>query len=441
MRIHVGGIGLAVVTLAAIGCNENSQQLPPGPRMQATAPTASSLACDFKALNNLATHYFGSAEAKVVRSLISQMQTATAFTTAAQDRGFDVMAHIASNIKRNNTDVADASNLTNGLLVCMYDPSDVVPPGLAALPDSFSHGSVEDFSIAVNPTDSGAYDVRGGTSDLTDAVLSRPVGGSFSGVAPCASGICTTGDSTWPGILSSNQAPKRVLVYGEPGGPLQPNVYEWHVVPRNASFSPPAIVGFCIPASAAKTSLIHENDALLPFVEQDFVPACTVGLSMQSWSSQFASRLARWGMDLFGPRPLSATIFMNPGGLAGSTGGIHSEFGPQVVQSVTLTFRTPPHDASVNQDFGPVVVTVTAAGTATPVPNVTVKLSAVNNNGSPALVTGDTLPKTTDATGQLTFEPLYQSKTGGYTIVVSGAVGGRAGIAVPAVSARINIRP
>jgi hypothetical protein len=438
MRLQVAGIGIVVAALAAIGCSDRSQSLPAAPRMQTTASTSSALVCDFKNLGNLATHYFSGPEAKLVRDTISAMQNAGAFSTTARDLGFTVMAHIASNVKAGNSDVADASNLTNGLLVCMYNPA---TNDTAALPESFKTGVPEDFTVATNPADSGAYDVRGRLSDGLGAVFSRPLFGSFSGVSPCAD--FTQCDNSWPKMLAGN-SPVRLLVYGEPVGPPNalPNTYEWRVVPRNTSFSPPAIVAVCLDAGTNGTSLIHENDALLPFADAPFLPTCS-GLATQSWSSQLASRVARWGIGLFGPKPLSATTYLNPGGLAGSTGSIHSLFGPQEVNTVTLAIITQPHDTVVNTDFGPVVVTVTTMveGTPKPVPNVVVTLTAVNNNGTPAILQGQ-VTDTTDATGLLTFDPLKETKTGAYTIVVSGVVIGRDAIAVPTVtSVRFNIRP
>ncbi len=422
MRFKVTGIGVVVVALAGIACSDRIQPVPAAPLMQAAAPPSGPLTCDFKSLSQLATHYFGGPEAKVVRGLISQMQTAGAFSATAKDRGFDAMAHIAANVKAGNTDVADASSLTNGLLVCMFSAA-------ADLPATFP----EDFTIATNPADSGGYEVRGGVSDLTGPVLSRPLNAPFSGVGP-------SGSNTWPGILLGNPAPARVLVYGEPGA--LPLTYEWRVVPRSTQFSPPAIVGVCLDANANATSLLNESSVgLLPFADAAFLPPCS-GIAMQSWSSQFASRMARWGMALFGPPSLSATTFLNPGGLAGSTGGIHSVFGPQVVASVTLTFTVQPTDVTVNQIITPpVVVLVTAAGTTTPVPNVTITLSAVNNNGTPAILQG-TLTKTTDATGTVTFNDLSETKTGAYTLVASGTVNGRPAIGVPqTTSIRFNVRP
>jgi hypothetical protein len=369
----------------------------------------------------LANHYFGGPEAKVVRGIISAMQSSGAFTTPAIDSGFSVLAHVAANIKSGNSDAGNASSLTNGLLACMFsNPAD--------LPATFP----ENFTVAVTPADSGGYDVRGGASDLAGPVFSRPVPGSFSGVAP-------SGSNTWPGILSGNVAPKRIFVYGEPG--FLPHTYDWRVIPRTTVFSPVAVVGVCLDANSNATSLLHENNALLPFQDAAFLPVCN-GFASGPWTSPLLAQLGHWGLALFGPATLSATSSMNPGGLAGSTGSIHSVFGPEVVDTVTLTFAVQPTDVAANQIITPpVVVLATEVGTTTPVPNVVITLTTLNNNGTPALLSG-TLTGTTDATGTVTFADLSQSKTGGYLLVATASVNGRPAIAVPTVnSTRFNVRP
>ncbi|HEY6808446.1 MAG TPA: hypothetical protein VI160_06625 [Gemmatimonadales bacterium] len=415
-----GMLGLAVIAVAAIGCSEQSS-LPPQMKVEASAAANTGTTCSFQSLSVLATHYFSSPETKLVRGMISAMQNAGAFSTTAVDSGFSVLSHIAANIKAGNGDAPDAANLTNGLLACMFaNPAD--------LPATFP----EDFTVAVTPGDSGGFDVRGGAADLTGPVFSRPVPGSFSGVAP-------SGSNSWPAILAGNVAPKRIFVYGEPG--VLPNTYDWRVIPRTTVFSPVAVVGVCLDANANATSLLHENAALLPFQDAAFLPTCA-GLASGSWATPLLATIGRWGLTLVGPAPLSATRAFNPGGLAGSTGSIHSVFGPEVVDTVTLTFAVQPTDVTVNQVITPpVVVLATEVGTTTPVPNVTITLSSLNNNGTPALLSG-TLTGTTDATGTVTFADLSQSKTGGYLLVATATVNGRPAIAVPTVnSARFNVRP
>ncbi len=165
MCSRLSGIAIGVVALMAVGCSDRNQPLPPTSSMQTAAPLTGGITCDFKSLNQFATHYFNAPEAKLVRGLISAMQTAGAFTVTAKDRGFDVMTHVASNVDAGNGDVADASSLTNGLLACMFATA-------AELPATFP----EDFSVATDPAQHGAYQVRGGPTDPASApVFNRPL--------------------------------------------------------------------------------------------------------------------------------------------------------------------------------------------------------------------------------------------------------------------------
>src|SRR6185295_19016317 len=101
---------------------------------------------------------------------------------------------------------------------------------------------------AITTATPGALGVRGGSADpATDPVLSR---GSFSGVAP-QSGV------TWAATLGGNPAPSRIAFYGRPGS-TGAQSYDWKVLPRNASFSPPAVVGLCLDLTTVPTSMLHE---------------------------------------------------------------------------------------------------------------------------------------------------------------------------------------
>jgi hypothetical protein len=431
MRLHLAGVAAAAAAVSLIACSDNNQQLPPGPRMQTTAPSSGGLTCSFKSLNQLATHYFGGPEAKVVRDILSAMQTAGAFTAEAQDSGFSVMSHIAANIKAGNTDVADASDLTNGLIACMYDSK-------ADLPLTFP----EDFSIPTNPALDGAYEVRGGAADPDTAVVfSRPLSAPFSGIAPPGPTHCVgcQDESTWPEMLSG----RRALVYGFPGS--RPQTYDWRIVPRSAAFTPAAVVGVCVNPFTDATSLVHEeNVGLLPFVNALFMDLSTcspVAAAPPSGPLQFARATLRWGADLFLPRPLSATSSVFVDGLGGTAGGVHSEFGPEVADTVILAFVVQPKDVRVNQTNDTVVVRATNKATGSTVANVTISLTAVNNNGQPAGLQGDTT-QATDYSGLATFTEWSETKTGGYVLIATGSVGDRPAIVVqPATSARFNVRP
>jgi len=419
MCSRLSGIAIGVVALMAVGCSDRNQPLPPTSSMQTAAPLTGGITCDFKSLNQFATHYFNAPEAKLVRGLISAMQTAGAFTVTAKDRGFDVMTHVASNVDAGNSDVADASGLTNGLLACMFATA-------AELPATFP----EDFSVATDPAQHGAYQVRGGPTDPASApVFNRPLTAPFSGMKP-------TGGHSWADVLTGAPAPARILVYGRPGALSQ--TYDWKVAPANTSFAPPVMVGVCIDPFTATTSLLREeHSGLLPFADfAELVPGvCSpVAARTTSLPAQLAARVR----DFFLPSPLGA----NPGGLAGTTGGIHSVFGAQVVDTVTLTFTTQPSDVTVNQIITPPVqVLATAKGSGDPVPNVSVTLSSIDNNGVPQLLSG-TLTQVTDGSGIATFGDLSQSKTGGYAFTATGSVNGRAAIVVvQATSARFNVHP
>src|SRR5256885_7958460 len=115
-------------------------------------------------------------------------------------------------------------------------------------------------------------------------------------------------------MLSGKPQPHRLLVYGLPGS--LSTTYDWRVVPRNSTFSPKAIVGVCIDPNANATSLLHEeHTGLLPFVEAGFLNSTTCSsLASRSFLSDLAGRVGRWGVDLFGPRPLSATTLMGGSG-------------------------------------------------------------------------------------------------------------------------------
>lgn len=422
MRFPVASLGIAVLALAAVGCSERSQPLPAGPRMQAAAPPTGTLTCDFKSLSQLATHYFSGTEAKVVRGILSLMDGATDFSATARSYGFDVMTHIAQNVRDGNTDVADASNLTNGLIACMYMPTDI-----DALPAQFP----EDFSVATDPATFGAYEVRGGTSSEVVFSRSNP---PLSGVAPDG--------TTWGATLAGN-SPVRALLYGAPGLP-NTNTYEWRVVPRNATFNPAVLVGVCFSATDNPQYLLHEEHVgLLPYRDAGFLPGgCPPSvIGANSWTTDLASRLLRWGTDVFGPRPLSATTVFDPGGLAGSTGSLRSLFGPENAATVVLTFEQQPSDVQVNATITPeVTVKATNPVTGSTVANVSVSLIAFNNNGVPAELKGGEA-QLTDYSGIATFDHLSETKTGGYVLTASGVIANRTITVLQATSTRFNVRP
>ena len=99
-----------------------------------------------------------------------------------------------------------------------------------------------DFAAALDADNGGAYYVRGGSEQATAAVVGNLASlntgtdlakGNVSGLGPAQP---PDGDGTWPTVLR-----QRVLFFGEP----VTDGYDWKVLPRNAAFTPYAIVALC----------------------------------------------------------------------------------------------------------------------------------------------------------------------------------------------------
>ena len=410
------GVALALIGAGAVGCGERQAASPVGPVADVSTLTTVP-PCDFNAMNPLVSRYFGSGDAKTARDLITAIGAAGAGTATARDRGYDVMALIAANAQAGTGGAPEAaSDLMNELTKCMFtDP--------AEFPLTFP----EDYTVAVTTGLPGGLGVRGGASDATDAVVSRDL---FSGVAP-QSGVA------WSAMLSGNPAPSRLLVYGRPSAIGQH--YDWKVLPRNATFSPHAIVGVCVDVNAATTSMLSEEHVgILTFADAYFLNPVTC--------SSFSFRKASWGerlASLFLPKSLSASTVVNPGGIGGSTGGIGSDFGLENVPTVTLTYTVqPPSTVTVGQQFT-VQVRATDPITGATVGGVRISILANNNNGVPKELLGTTT-QTTGNSGVATFADLSfaPGSTGGYRLLVSGRVTGRDAIGVnEAISTKVNAKP
>jgi hypothetical protein len=410
----IGGVLLLAVATA---CAERLNDAPSGPVASVAALTTLP-ACDLGGTNQPVSRYFGPADAKTARTLIDQIGAAGAGSVIARDRGFDLIALIALNAQAGTGgDAGAASELINTVSACMFRD-------LAELPETYP----EDYTVAVSTAQPGGLAVRGGTTDATSPVISR---GSFSGVAPQFGG-------TWPAMLAGNAAPARLVLYGRPGS--TPQSYDWKVLPRNAAFNPPAIVGVCVDVNTATTSMMHEEHVgLLTFSDAWFLDPATCGSfssrpGLSSWTHQIA--------QLFLPRPLAATA-VNPGGIGGSTGGIGSEFSANEVPNVNVTFTIqPPATVFVGETFS-VQVRTTDPTTGATVGGVRMAIIAVNNNGVPKELVG-ALPQTTTNAGLATFSGLSfaPGSTGGFRLVIGGNVLGRPAITVgQATSNKVNSKP
>ena len=413
----VGVITAGVVAGTLTACAERRNDVPSGPAASVTTLT-SLPACDLGGTNQPVSRYFGPADAKTAKTLIDEIGAAGAGSVIARDRGFDFIALIAQNAQAGTGgDASAASELINTVSACMFRD-------LAELPETYP----EDYTVAVSTAQAGGLAVRGGSTDANDPVISR---GSFSGVGPQFGG-------TWAAMLAGNPAPARLVLYGRPGS--TPQSYDWKVLPRNAAFNPPAIVGVCLDVNTATTSMLHEEHVgLLTFSDAWFLDPATCGsfsarTGLSAWTHQIA--------QLFLPRPLSASA-VNPGGIGGSTGGIGSEFSANDVPNVNVTFTIqPPATVLVGEAFS-VQVRTTDPTTGANVGGVRVSILAVNNNGVPKELLGAS-PQTTTNAGLATFSGLSfaPGSTGGFRLVVGGGVLGRPSISVgQATSTKVNAKP
>jgi len=410
--------GIVVVGGAmVIACGDQRPDAPAGPVASLTALTTVPV-CDLSQTSSLVAQYFNPTDANTARGLIDQIVAAGAGTVAARDRGFDFLALIARNAQAGTGGAASkGSDLINKVTPCMFQ-------SLSELPETYP----EDYTIAITTAAPGGFGVRGGATDaVTDPVLSR---GSFSGIAPQLG-------TTWATTLTGNTAPKRVAFYGRPGSTAQ--TYDWKVLPRNARFSPPVVVGVCVDNTIETTGLLHEEHVgLLTFAEAYFLdPEFCSSVSSRSPVSAFTRQLAA----LFLPRPLMASGATR--GVGGSSGGIGSEFGVNDVPNVSLAFSiNPPTSVTVGQAFT-VQVRATDPVTGATVGGTQVSIVAVNNNGTPKSL-GGTKSQTTTNAGLATFGDLKfdAGSTGGFRLVVGGNVVGRSAISVgQATSTKVNVKP
>jgi len=457
MQTRMSLAALTVVALV-VACGDQQDRglaqpvAPSTPSFALSAPTTFSTKCSFTTASQLANSYFTNNDtSRVVRALIASMKSAGAGTAAAANFGFDVLSHVSANVSA-DPDVATGSTFVNEIIKCMFTAPNAWPASYTA-----PTPGPEDFTVALDATQNGAFGVRGGLADPTDAIVARL--DAYSGVGP------PTG-SSWASILAGNTIP-RVLLYGRPSiAPgVDPNTfYNWRAVARNTTFSPAVIVGLCInPDSNAfgdDKAVVRKQDqvgvAFLPFADATFlIPGSTCRRSLSSIQGpmgMLAQGLFTFGTTLLGPKPLSASSMMNPGGLAGATGGIHTDYGPEEVDSVFLSFVTQPHDAKVctvpagsgcsgNQTISPVKVLATWKGFA--VGGVRVTVVPVNNNGTTAEMRGDST-LVTGEDGTVTYTNLGLTKPGGYALLTNAELVEQRSsqIVIPHVtSTKFNVRP
>lgn len=399
MRVPFG-LGLAAAVVLA-GCSETPSTAPNGPSYQiGTGP-----ACSPSTLQKYARSLFGSRSP--VLDLAKQITAKNANSAQATAVGFSVMSAVAGARDAATAwsagNASDGANLTVQLIACM----DVTASGQL---------SFDAFNSALGTT--GGYEVRGGATDPTGAVLS---GDGHSGVqAP------TSGFPTWLG--------GRALFYGSPISTFSTELFggyafDWSTVRPNATAggTPAAlngqgIVGLCaVDANAAipGQARVQEHGTILPIQDAPFL-TCPSTLSDASASTgSLLARIGAFGRRLLTPEPAYAAVAAQ-----GGTGGLAGGFSPfELVDPghIVMTFVSEPADGVTNAPIpgtpgADVAVKVTGAN-GTVWQGVHVKLEAVVNNGSfVATCNGEA---DTQADGVAHFPNVSVNKPGGYFFIAS----------------------
>ncbi len=437
MRQHI--VPILIISAAALGtaaCSEDQDRPPTAPDFHAVISQSSG--CDFGHLRQLANSFFSTPLQQQVRDNLDDLEAAFAlddYSATVKGHGFDVLAQMDAAVNADPPVAGDptvGSELVNHLILCMYDPDDEASSYPVPFPES--------FVIPLTPTLKGAFSVR--PPDASSPVYSRPTDEPFSGISVIS-------PNTWANTLSGN-TPARVLFYGHPGSTS--STFDWKTLPRNATFAPnDIIVAVCLDANATENTTALLNDehlGLLPFVDAGFLNPATcseTSAMLLHDPMNLAKRLIQQGAGLLSPEPLMAAAF-SPGGVGGRTSGIGTEYGPSHVGSVALTMGAQPTNTKVNQPIcgqapspptcPPVTVLATASlvgGGTDAIPNTSISVVAVNNNGA-TVVLGGTKTQVTDGDGIARFDDLTLNKTGSYRLVFAGSVIDRPAIDVTGVT-------
>jgi len=400
-------VGLGV---AALGCSDSN------PASSPTSPdlTGSTTGCDVSTARNQVNTIFPSNERQTARNLLQAILDGPPGSTAATTAVFDLLELIEI---RGPASPSSGATFVNAIIRCQNLAGVTVPTTFIA-----------DITAALGQT--GGFGVRGRDDDQI-AVVSHDR----------AWGMEPTTDAdlaryTWNNI-TGNVAGKRFLAYGMPVSidgftkeTAVGTIFDWFTVPTLAfatptlPASPGLVVGTCTTDATGSEYLIQHNafgngGEIVPSATPSF---CSPGLTgireNQGWSLiAVAHRL----VDLFKPQPLLAAALGTrpPGGsignlspsLAINPGVIKLSFNGTVADGktgVALTLK-----AAGNP---PVSVTVAPGSGLTPMDGVRVKLIAVNNLGTPVVVTGNFA---TTENGFAVFPDLKISKPGGYRIIAT----------------------
>jgi hypothetical protein len=389
----------------------------------ATAPLA--LSCDINALKSNARAYAASNKDPLYTIIGDLQQFVKKGPTAhGTDKAFDGLARLAAmrgTTAQSSSATGTAFNgLTTGFLGCMESYISANVPG--------------DFSVANALNPGWMYEVRGGASDAAAGAYERGESPYWAAEAP----------QGWS--VASSSTAKRFLVYGYrltdflTADPTVGSAFEVSTIPTIAGGSlvlgSPLTVGECAVDLTATLRVQHVS-TILPAsaLTCDEAPSFASIAAPSLHQSSLPLRFAQRALDLFTPRTLNAAMII---GSVGGAGSVLSPFAVVDMQSVQFAFVNPIVDGRVSVALAdangdPVQIRVSTQN-GSPLPGASVTLAIAGNSSSIAFFRdGDanpsvTVTRTTDENGLATFDDVYLTKAGGYTITAGGSFDGVSGV-------------
>ncbi|CAN5717970.1 hypothetical protein BH24GEM1_BH24GEM1_07440 [soil metagenome] len=374
-----------LLMVAAIGACAEQDQSEDVTGPQFAPPIRNATACVPNSLNSLISGYFPGSSSSYIKSLSQAMLSATT-DAGKRDKGFEILDSIGSVSRKQTVDAVAGSDLTKGVIKCMFNA--------AAFSPSFPSDPIYDFAPALSHPSGGAFYVRGGTTGGTETVVGASITSSPHDTT-VLSGVAPPSGSTWTSILATNTGSEgRVLLYGYRVGATDPLVYEWATIPPAATFSPGAIVAVC-DDNTATTTMVHEtNVGVLEYSPVNAICGATISTALREAGPSprpLAARLARVLVSAMTPTSLhAAAVLATKSGTGGTVTTVKSKFSTKPVEKVTLKFTVPPSKTMYLGNTYLVEVRATAVvdGVSQGVNGTCVYLTGTNNNGQNTALTG-----------------------------------------------------
>lgn len=413
----------SVAALAACGETPTAAPNPQVARSMTSSPSTST--CDINGLKSNARAY-ASSDRDALFPIISDLHKLVKHgpTAAGTDKAFDGLARLAE-MRGTSAQLRTATGttfnaLTLGFLGCMESYISSNLPG--------------DFSVAGALNQGWMYEVRGGASDTAAGAYERGESPYWAAEAPRG----------WT-VASGSQA-KRFLIYGYrltdflTNDPQIGSAFEVSTIPTIGSgklvLGSPLTIGEC---GVDVTNTLRVQHVASVLTETGLVcddaPAFASAASSLRMSGSAPLRFAQRALDFFAPRQLEAAMRI---GSVGGAGSVLSPFALIDMQSVGFVVLSPVASGVISRPLAgvngsPVQVRVQTLG-GTPLGGATVTLGIDRNRSSIAyLRDGNAAPsssvsRTTDNRGIATFDNVYLTKAGGYTLSVSGGFDGVLGV-------------